>query len=364
MATIQEQILDIEKEIRETPYHKGTEHHIGKLRARLSRLKAKEIDSQTRKGGGGGGYAVKKQGDATIVLVGPPSVGKSTLLNALTNAQSKIAPYAFTTVTVIPGMMKYNHANIQILDVPGLIEGAEEGKGRGREVLSVARGADLLILITDVDRLDAPGRIRAALERNGIRINKNPPNVNIEKKFRGGLAVRSNIAQDLDRETIIEVANEFGLKNAEITIREKLTMETLIDAFSKNRVYIPSLTVINKVDVVFPQGVHTVIPDHDPGSIQISTEHELGLKELRQAIFDKLNLSLIYLVKRNEEPNTNHPMVIKGKPKLGEIAKLIGTDFASDKKNAKIWGQGAKYPGQTVSLNHIATENLQILFTS
>ncbi|OGM36457.1 hypothetical protein A3E41_02960, partial [Candidatus Woesebacteria bacterium RIFCSPHIGHO2_12_FULL_38_9] len=248
---IGEQISAIQKEIRDTPYHKGTEHHIGRLRARIARLKDKQIETSSKsRGGGGQGYAVKHQGDATVILIGPPSAGKSTLLNRLTNARSRVAPYSFTTVSVIPGMMEYKNARIQILDVPGLIEGAEEGKGRGREVLSVARGADLIILMTDIDRPEAIERIKAALERNGIRLDIVRPNIIVDKKVSGGLIIHSNIKQDLTRETFKSVISELGIKNAEITINENLSLERLIDALSLNRVYTPSISVINKSDML------------------------------------------------------------------------------------------------------------------
>ncbi len=355
------QIKRIEKEIRDTPYHKGTEHHIGRLRARLSQLKTK-LDKPSGKSGGGGGYAVKKQGDATVVLVGPPSVGKSTLLNKLTNAQSKIAPYAFTTVSVIPGMMNYKDARIQILDVPGLIEGAEEGKGRGREVLSVVRGTDLLVIMTQIDKIDAIQRIKNTMEANGIRIDKVPSNVLIEKKNTGGLTIKSNLKQELETETIKEIAREMGIKNAEISFKEKVNMEQLIDAFAGNRVYIPSMVVINKSDLASDNDKKKIIQKIDEKPLFISAEEEEFLEELRKQIWQKLGFLRIYLVRQDEDPNLNNPLIVKKGVTLEQVREMIGSDFAEEKERAKVWGTGAKFPGQEVSLSTFVQEGMQVRF--
>lgn len=61
---------------------------------------------------------------------------QSTLLSTLTHTESEAASYEFTTLTCIPGVIEYKDANIQLLDLPGIIEGASQGKGRGRQVIN------------------------------------------------------------------------------------------------------------------------------------------------------------------------------------------------------------------------------------
>ncbi|PIO75251.1 hypothetical protein TELCIR_02715 [Teladorsagia circumcincta] len=67
---------------------------------------------------------------------GFPSVGKSTLLSNLAGVYSEVAAYEFTTLTTVPGVIRYKGAKIQLLDLPGIIEGAKDGKGRGKQVIA------------------------------------------------------------------------------------------------------------------------------------------------------------------------------------------------------------------------------------
>eukprot|EP01084_Bolivina_argentea_P175692 304197_1 len=106
--------------------------HLGLLKAKLAKLKRELIEGDGKGGGGGGkgaGFDVHKTGDARVGLIGFPSVGKSTLLNKLTSTFSEVAAYEFTTLTCVPGIIKYKGAKIQLLDLPGIIEGAKDGKG-------------------------------------------------------------------------------------------------------------------------------------------------------------------------------------------------------------------------------------------
>jgi small GTP-binding protein len=70
----------------------------------------------------------------------------------LTKTESVAASYEFTTLTCIPGKIEYKGAQIQLLDLPGIIEGASQGKGRGRQVIAVARTADIVLMMLDATK--------------------------------------------------------------------------------------------------------------------------------------------------------------------------------------------------------------------
>src|SRR5437773_9710315 len=214
-----EKIKQVEEEMKKTQINKKTEHHIGLLKAKLARLR-EELESSTSKGGGPA-FEIRKGGDATVVLIGLPSVGKSTILNRLTNAKSKVAAYAFTTLTVVPGILRLNGADIQILDLPGIISGASSGRGRGKRVLSVARNADLALLILDVFQ---PGQIQLLkheLYEMGIRMDQKPPDVTVVKGSKGGLALTTSVKlTKITPATIKGIAEAYGISNGAFLVRE------------------------------------------------------------------------------------------------------------------------------------------------
>ncbi len=90
--------------------------------------------------------------------------------------------------------MVYNGAKIQMLDLPGIIQGAKDGKGRGRQVIAVAKTCHLIFIVLDVNKPLTDKRvIESELEGFGIRINKSPPNINFKKKEKGGINITSTV---------------------------------------------------------------------------------------------------------------------------------------------------------------------------
>src|SRR6266496_3921902 len=93
--------------------------------------------------------SVQREGAAQIAFVGPPNVGKSSLLQALSNIQIKTGDYAFTTTRPVPALTRMRGVLVQLVEIPGLIAGATEDRGGGRALLGVLRGADAIVYCQD-----------------------------------------------------------------------------------------------------------------------------------------------------------------------------------------------------------------------
>ena len=113
--------------------------------------------------------AVRREGAAQIALVGPPNVGKSSLLQALSEIQIKTGDYAFTTLRPVPALTRIGGVLVQLVEIPGLIEGAAEDRGGGRALLGVLRFADAIVYCGRADGgLDEIAIVRAEVTSGGI----------------------------------------------------------------------------------------------------------------------------------------------------------------------------------------------------
>ncbi|VVC86550.1 unnamed protein product [Leptidea sinapis] len=241
---ILEKISEIEKEIARTQKNKATEYHLGLLKAKLAKYRSQLLEPSKKGGDKGEGFDVLKSGDARVALIGFPSVGKSTLLSTLTHTHSEAASYEFTTLTCIPGVIEYRGANIQLLDLPGIIEGAAQGK--------VARTADLVLMMLDATKPYVHRQLlEKELESVGIRLNKPKPNIYFKVKKGGGLSFNSTCQlTKVDEKMVQMILHEYKIFNAEVLFREDCTADELIDVILANRVYLPCLYVYNKIDQI------------------------------------------------------------------------------------------------------------------
>ena len=357
MATIEEQIKELEEEISNTKYNKATQAHIGKLKAKIARLQNEQEKRRSAKGGGARGYSVKKAGNATVALVGFPSVGKSSLLNQLTDAKSATGAYHFTTLDVIPGILEYNHAKIQILDMPGLIKGASKGKGKGKEVIAAARSADVILFIADVFNPDL-SILQKELWDAAIRINQKPPDVVITSYEYGGISIKPTVKlTKITEELAADMVSAYGHVNATVVIRDDINEDQLLDVLAGNRVYIEAMVAVNKVDLIDTnklEGVYKKLPDMR--KVPVSCVTGYGIEDLKKALFETIDMIRVFLKPQGQEADMDIPLVVKNGSTIGDVCENIHRTFRPNFRYAMVWGKSAKFPGQTVGIDHVVQD--------
>lgn len=267
-----------------------------------------------------------------------------------------------------------------MLDLPGIIEGAKDGKGRGRQVIAVAKTCHLIFIVLDVNKpLMDKKVIENELEGFGIRINKSPPNITFKKKDKGGLNISSTVPlTHIDHDVSVQrsrscqiqlltrfwqeikaVMSEYRIASADIAIRCDATVDDLIDILeAKNRHYIPVLYALNKIDAISIEELDLLyrIPD----SVPISSEHGWNIDELLEQMWDHLKLRRVYTKPKGKMPDYNEPVVLRSTAcTVEDFCQAIHKDLKDMFKHAIVYGKSVKHQPQRVGLSHeLADEDI------
>ncbi|KAK7724540.1 Ribosome-interacting GTPase 2 [Botryosphaeria dothidea] len=339
--------------------NKATEYHLGLLKGKLARLRAQLLEPQGGAGSGGGeGFDVSKSGDARIALVGFPSVGKSTFLSKITRTKSEVAAYAFTTLTAIPGVLEYGGAEIQILDLPGIIEGAAEGKGRGRQVISAAKTSDLILMVLDATkRAEQRALLESELEAVGIRLNREPPNIYLKQKKAGGMKITFQATpKNIDEKMVYNILRDYKMLNCEVLVRdENVTVDDFIDVIMKeHRKYIRCLYVYNKIDSVSLDFLDKLA--REPHTVVMSCELDLGIQDVVDRCWKELRLIRVYTKRQGVDPDFSEALIVRSNSTIEDVCDHIHRTIKESFKYALVWGASAKHVPQRVGLGHVVKD--------
>jgi len=346
----------LEEYISSIPKHKGTEKERGNLKRKLALLR--ETMAKKAKSGGGEEINVRKQGSAQIVFAGFPNAGKSSLLCEITNADVKVASYAFTTLEPNVGMLELGDVNLQLVDLPGLIRGAAENKGMGKRFLTVMRNSDIIAFFLSMDnkpieRLDL---LLHEFQAAGIRLNEDKPDVKVYKKERGGINLLGGHLLRCDKIDAIDTCRDFGILNADVRINRRMGLEEFVDAIDKSTVWKKAFVILNKIDLAKADKAKRteklIKARFNLPVIKVSVSNHKNFDKLKKEMWDICGLMRIYTV---TNPKSEPIVVPKGTTAI-EVAGRIHSDFVDKFKNAKVWGKSAKYNGQMVGKNHVLVD--------
>jgi ribosome-interacting GTPase 1 len=319
-----------------------------------------EIEKKKKavKKGSAPSYFIEKAGAAQIVILGPTNVGRSSLLKSVTNSPVEVAPWPFTTSVPVPGMLSYKDIQFQLLEAPPIVEGSSEGKADGFQVLSLARNADALILMIDLTDDPSGNLSMVAKELENSRILTAEPKGEVEVKRRGYGSdihfILDGSLEDCTKKDVVNLLREYKIKSALIRIKGKVTLNIVEEALFGKPEYRPTLVLANKSDLVESSDVMENVPRIVKPSnfLTISTIKTKNLAEvLGSKLFNLLGIVRVYTRQPGKEA-AKEPVVARDGITVGELARMIHSDFYKRFKCARLWGPSAKFDNEMVGLDH------------
>lgn len=283
------------------PKHKASEKVQVILKTKISEV---NDEIETAKSGpkkSAVSYKIPHQGAGTIVFLGGPNAGKSSLLRKLTKATPEVAPYPFTTREPVPGMMDWEDVRVQLIDLPPITADFYEP-----HITDFTRTASAAALIVDIGDDDGPFAAETVIERlaeKKIHLTGRPPEAE-------------------DDPTVYHVR---------------------------------TLLVANKVDAEGSADrleiLKEMIGERMP-ILPVSAEKGTGLEDLRTRLYQLLGVIRIYGKQPGKQPDMSAPFTISEGGTVLDFAEKVHSDLAEGLKAAKVWGS-AQFDGQTVKRDHV-----------
>lgn len=301
-TTDEERILALERMLSVMPKHKGTDHLKADLRKKLSKLK--DVSTQQKKGGGKHVdiFHVPRGGAGQIVLLGTPNCGKSSLVEALTNAKVNVADFPFATNAPVPGMVMFEDVPIQLVDMPPI---TADYIAPGQ--VGTYRNCDLIALVID-------------------------------------------LADDLDEQLL--VCLDFLESRSLLIDAETPAFDDQGNALGKQAFCIGTKSDIAEANALEKLRKSCAWPFEFVG---VSTETGAGLDELAETFFRLLKIIRVYAKPPGKPADMTEPFTLPVGSTVMDLATAVHRQLAEKLKSARIWGTGV-YDGQNAQRTHVLND--------
>jgi uncharacterized protein len=298
--TTEKRLEKLRELFRLLPKHKGTERLQSDLKQRMSQLKEELERGKTAGKKAGVSHHVPREGAGQVAVIGPPNVGKSSLLAALTNARPEIAPYPFTTRAPQPGIMMWQDVPVQLIDLPPVSSEFVEPW-----LPNVIRSADAALLVVD-------------------------------------------LASDDVAESALDVIDRL------VPAHTELVAELPYDSLDESIRHLKTVMVAAKLDMPGAPNRLEIIREWFSGKFPIeacSSHTGEGLETVRSATYDLLGVLRVYTKLPGKPADRTRPFTLPVGSTIIDLARLIHRDFEHTLKSARMWGTGV-FDGQAVKRDH------------
>ena len=373
-TSLEERIKKLEEFLSIVPKHKATEKIVALNRSRLARLKREQEDKRIKAKSTAkvvSPFSIKKEG-IQIILISDyhvPGVGKTSLLNLITGAaKEKISKF-----TAIPemGIYEYEKVRFQIVDMPSIMNGASDGVGNGKEIISQLRACDLICFCIDLSRDFVPqmNLLMNELSRSNVRINVPPPPITIEKTGANKIQIffltneaKENIDLDNLSDKMREIIYEGGTRNAIVKVFGKINLNDVVDALNPSVAYKKAIILGTKGDLALTKNSFKHLKKEYsfkfPLIIGTSVQKSEFPDNFGDTVLKFLNKIKIYTM--HQGVKAEKPLIMNTEPNLPlvkDIALRIHRSFYDSFEYATIIREGTHQKKKKVGLDYEMRDN-------